>query len=244
MRTEIIVLLALLAFALITMMVYRLTPVRSPRSSELPDRGSFVLGAWVRSWFYWFIGPLERLVLSLGLAPEVFNALGVVLGLVAMIAYATGHLAAAGWFLLAGGLADVFDGMVARARGVTSRFGAFLDSTLDRFQETAIFIGLAVWYRSTLPLVIVLVALAGSLLVSYTRARGESLGVLCKLGVLQRAERMLLLGFGSILDPTISAARGHEPGFALLFVIAVIAVGSMGTAIFRTIWIARRLRER
>jgi CDP-diacylglycerol--glycerol-3-phosphate 3-phosphatidyltransferase len=89
---------------------------------------------------------------------------------------------------------------------------------------------------------ILIVGLSGSLLVSYTRARGEGLGIQCKKGVLQRAERMLLLGFGSILDPTISAALGRPVGAALLPVLGLIAVGSTGTAVYRTIWIARALR--
>ena len=94
---------------------------------------------------------------------------------------------------------------------------------------------------------LVVAALGGSLLVSYTRARGESLGVLCKLGVMQRAERLILLGFGGILDGAVSAAWpdalwSDAAGGALLVpVLALIAVGTVGTAAFRTVWIARRL---
>ena len=82
---------------------------------------------------------------------------------------------------------------------------------------------------------------------SYTRARGESLGVVCKLGVMQRAERLILLGLGGILDPAASAAWGGTPwadgagGALLLVVLALIALGTVGTAVFRTVWIARRL---
>jgi len=94
---------------------------------------------------------------------------------------------------------------------MASRRGAFIDSTLDRFAEFAMFVGLAAWFRlEPLTLSWVVMSLGGSLLVSYTRARGESLGVLCKLGVMQRAERMLLLGLGSILDPALSARAGLQ----------------------------------
>ncbi|MDH3217564.1 MAG: hypothetical protein OEN01_14990, partial [Candidatus Krumholzibacteria bacterium] len=79
------------------------------------------------------------------------------------------------------------------------------------------------------------------LLVSYTRARGESLGVTCKLGVMQRAERMLLLGFGAMLDPWLSSAAGRDSGFVLQIVIGVIAVGTVATAVYRTFWISREL---
>jgi len=89
----------------------------------------------------------------------------------------------------------------------------------------------------------VLVALGGSLLVSYTRARGESLGVLCKAGLMQRAERILLLGVGSIVDPSLSEALGRDSGFVLTIIVVLIAVGTVGTAIYRTVWISRKLQE-
>ena len=143
--------------------------------------------------------------------------------------------------VLLSGFADVMDGEVARGRGIANAAGAFLDSTLDRFSEFAAFIGIAVFFRGGLEGVWVLVALGGSLLVSYTRARGESLDVLCKAGLMQRAERMILLGLGSILDPSISTAFGREQGFVLMILIVVIAAGTVGTAIYRTVWISRKL---
>ena len=142
------------------------------------------------------------------------------------------------------GFADVMDGEIARSRGITSSCGAFLDSTLDRFSELAVFIGLAAFFGSGTDVLLVLVALGGSLLVSYTRARGESLGITCKAGLMQRAERLLLLGFGAILDPALSGALGGEPGFILRVLIMVIAAGTIATAVYRTIWISRRLQER
>ena len=92
---------------------------------------------------------------------------------------------------------------------------------------------------------LVVTALGGSLLVSYARARGESVGVDCKLGVMQRAERLLLLGFGGHAGPRGSAgSRGGSLAALLLIpVLALMAVGTVGTAIFRTVWIARRLPE-
>ena len=84
-------------------------------------------------------------------------------------------------------------------------------------------------------------ALVGSLLVSYARARGESVGVVCKLGIMQRAERLLILALGALLDPTVSAWVGSDPGALLVPALGIIAVGTVGTAIFRTWWIAARL---
>ena len=146
------------------------------------------------------------------------------------------------WFVLLGGAADVLDGRIARARGMANQTGAFLDSTLDRFAEVGVFVGLAVMFRdSALELAMVVTALGGSLLVSYARARGESLGVVAKVGIMQRAERLLLVGFGGVFDPAVTAWRGWDPGSLLLGLLALVAVGTVGTAIYRTVWIAQRL---
>jgi CDP-diacylglycerol--glycerol-3-phosphate 3-phosphatidyltransferase len=83
--------------------------------------------------------------------------------------------------------------------------------------------------------------MGGSLLVSYARARGESLGVVAKVGVMQRAERLLLVGFGGIFDSAFVAWWGWEPGTLLLGLLTIVAIGTVGTAIYRTVWIAKRL---
>jgi CDP-diacylglycerol--glycerol-3-phosphate 3-phosphatidyltransferase len=147
-----------------------------------------------------------------------------------------------GWEVLMGGAADVLDGRIARARDMANRRGAFLDSTLDRFAEVGAFVGITVMYGdSPVALALVASALGGSLLVSYARARGESVGVVCKVGVMQRAERLLLVGFGGVLDPAICEWRGWEPGTFLLWLVGLMAVGTVGTAVYRTAWIAARL---
>ena len=144
--------------------------------------------------------------------------------------------------VLLSGFADVMDGEIARAKGIADARGAFLDSTLDRFSEYFAFIGLAWFYRGDIVALLVVIALGGSLLVSYTRARGESVGVLCKFGVMQRAERMLLVGVGSIFDPALSAALGWQQGSILGWLIAVIAVGTVATSVYRTVWISNALK--
>ena len=243
MRIELQVFLAALGAALLSMIVFRATAGTHVRTAEVARRGSFVAGDWLREWFYWSVSPVGRISVRLNLAPEVFNAIGLLLGIASGIAYALGALPLGGALLLLSGYTDAFDGMVARARGVVSTYGAFLDSTLDRFTELAVFVGLAAHYRDPWQIFVVVAGLGGSMLVSYTRARGESLGVLCHWGVMQRAERLLLLGLGSILDPTISAAFGREPGIVLFGILVLIAAGSLGTAVFRTVWISQRLRE-
>jgi CDP-diacylglycerol--glycerol-3-phosphate 3-phosphatidyltransferase len=167
---------------------------------------------------------------------------GALLGCGAGVLFGMGHLNLGGWAVLLGGAADVLDGRIARAQGVAGTRGAFLDSTLDRFAEVGAFVGLAVFFQASTPaLVAVTAGLGGSLLVSYARARGESVGVVCKVGVMQRAERLLLVGFGGILDPAVCAAAGWERGTLLLALVSIVAVGTVGTAIYRTVWIAKRL---
>jgi CDP-diacylglycerol--glycerol-3-phosphate 3-phosphatidyltransferase len=226
------------------MPVYALLRHGRPDPHEIADRGDFVLGSFVRSWFYWFVWPVERTALVLKLSPTAFNIAGAMLGVTAGAWFAIGETNLGGWFVFLGGIADVLDGRIARARGLANRAGAFLDSTLDRFAEVGMFVGLVVAFRgSAVQLAVVATALGGSLLVSYARARGESVGVVAKVGVMQRAERLLLVGFGGILDPAITDARGWAPGALLFGILVLVAVGTVATAIYRTIWIARRLSE-
>jgi CDP-diacylglycerol--glycerol-3-phosphate 3-phosphatidyltransferase len=244
-RTDLLVLAVVVGAALLSMPMFALGAHRGgPDRLESSARGTFVLGAFVRDWFYWFIRPIERGVLAMGLGPLVFNVLGALLGVLAGVFFAGGALVAGGWSVFGGGVADVLDGRIARARGIADARGAFLDSTLDRYAEVGAFVGLAVWFRGdALWLVAAVVALGGSLLVSYARARGESLGVVCKVGVLQRAERLLMLGFGGLLDPAVSAWLGREtPGALMGPVLALIAVGTVATSLYRVVWIARRLK--
>ena len=245
MRTDLAVLAALVGFALASMPVYAWSGARREHDPHAPSvKGSFVLGSFVRDWFYWFLRPVDRISLALGLGPLFYNLTGVFFGVLSGVLFATGWTVLAGWSVLVGGIADILDGRIARARGMASRRGAFIDSTLDRFAEFGSFVGLAAWFgNDPFALTLVVAGLGGSLLVSYTRARGESVGVLCKLGVMQRAERLLLLGFAAIFDPAVSTAMGRENA-VLVPALAIIAVGTVGTAVFRTVWIARRLPER
>ena len=243
MRTDLLVLLGIVGLALLSMPLYALgASSRAADAHDMQDRGTFVLGGFVRSWFYWFVGPVERVSLALGLSPTAFNIMGVAFGVLAGALFATAHVNLAGWAVLLGGAMDVLDGRIARAQGVANDRGAFLDSTLDRFAEVGALVGLAVLFRGD-PWAVAAVgaALGGSLLVSYARARGESVGVVCKVGVMQRAERLLLVGFGGILDPTLTAWLGWPPGLVLLAAVTLVAMGTVATAVYRTVWIARRL---
>lgn len=238
MTHAVAVLAVVLALVLGSMPVYALrTPVHARASTGETEDAPFL-----RRWFYWFLHPPVRLALALGLGPLFFNLLGVAFGGAAAVLLTAGRTGSAGWAILLSGVCDALDGQVARARRMAGPRGAFLDSTLDRFSEWAVFVGLAL--SPVLPpggRVLAAVACGGSLLVSYARARGESVGVRCPHGLLQRTERILLLGLGAVVDPVLSEVLGGPDGTVLLAVLVVVAAGAVGTAVFRTAWIARRL---
>jgi phosphatidylglycerophosphate synthase len=238
--------LSIVAFAFVTMPVYAVATRGRPMDPEVVKRpATALLGRWIRDWLMWLITPLERAFIRAGVSPDVFNYLGAAMGLAAGVAYAAGALSTAGWLVLLGGLTDVFDGRIARARGIATSRGAFLDSTLDRFAETFAYMGVALYfvgsYWGTLATI---TALGGSLLVSYARARGEALGVSCKEGLMQRAERLVLLSLASILDAPVTQGLDWPHGALLGGIAAVIGLGSLGTAIYRTVTITQELGRR
>jgi CDP-diacylglycerol--glycerol-3-phosphate 3-phosphatidyltransferase len=238
--------LALAALVLLTMPAFAVAARRRPRDAEVARRPATVLlGYWVRDWVMWLIAPLERALVRSGVSPDVFNYLGAGMGLLAGAAYARGAAAAAGWCVLLGGLADILDGRIARARGLASARGEFLDSMLDRFAETFALAGLALYLaRRPLAAAAAALALGASMLVSYARAKGDAVGVACRGGVMQRAERLVLLAVASLADAPAAAAAGWAPGTLLAGAAAVVAAGALGTAVYRTAYVARALRAR
>jgi CDP-diacylglycerol--glycerol-3-phosphate 3-phosphatidyltransferase len=238
------VLLALAGLAVGSMAAYALVGARRDQDAE--RKGSqFLLGLgnFLVHWFMWLLGPLERVSLRLGLTPDFFNFAGLALGAASGALIGTGRLEAGGWAIALGGVADIMDGRIARARKLVSPYGTFIDSTLDRFVEVFALLGF-VYLLRTFPSgpLLAAAALAGSLLVSYTRARGESLGVTCKEGLMQRAERLVLLFLVCLLDRPLAARFGWPPGTSALWVLGLIAAGTFVTAAHRTAWISRRLR--
>lgn len=243
-RAASLLLAGVLLAALASMAVYALRGGREDKDASAKG-AQFLMGAgnFLVHWLAWVLRPLDRLALALGLSPDFFNFAGLVLGLISGLAIGSGRLEWGGVLIALGGIADIMDGRVARARGLASDYGKFIDATLDRFVETFALLGFVFHLRRFEhgPL-LAAAALAGSLLVSYTRARGESVGVLCKEGLMQRAERLVLLSLVCLADRPLSGALGVEQGTPALFVVGLIAAGTLFTAAHRTFWIAARLR--
>jgi CDP-diacylglycerol--glycerol-3-phosphate 3-phosphatidyltransferase len=126
------------------------------------------------------------------------------LNIVAAYAIATGHFLLGGVLILGAGLFDLIDGALARFTKRTTKFGAVLDSTVDRISEAATLCGLLIWYvareGATLEIVLILAVLIGSFLVSYIRARAEGLGWQCQVGLFTRAERVIVLAVGLLIN--------------------------------------------
>ena len=143
--------------------------------------------------------PVARVLLRLHVKPNQVSVTGVLLNVVTAALIVSDNLVLAGVVYLAAGVLDLLDGILARLAKMASPFGAFLDSTLDRVSEGVVFAAIA--YRFALEgnavdASLVVLALLGSFLVSYTRARAEGLGAECKVGIVTRAERVILLVFG------------------------------------------------
>lgn len=152
----------------------------------------------------WVVEPIARLLNRIGMTPNQLTVLGFFLSLVNAWLLAVGRLPLAGALILVFTALDAFDGTLARLSGQVTRFGAFLDSTLDRYVEAGLFFGLLVYFNrpgNSEPTYQYLsfLAITGSFMVSYARARAEGLGLSCKSGWFTRVERIILLSAGLLV---------------------------------------------
>ena len=157
----------------------------------------------VRKYSRKFLEPLARLISTTGVSPNVISVIGFLLMVGVAIVLANGYLFLGGILIIFAGIFDALDGMLARMMESTSRFGAFLDSTLDRFSEAIIYLGLFIYYlgqNQQVELVLIYATVVGSLMVSYARARAEGIGVPLKEGMFTRFERIFLLVVGLLLN--------------------------------------------
>lgn len=201
------------------------------------------MAVWMRSVKLGFRGAVQPLAVALaraGIQANWLTYLGFALNGVVAILLAQGWLGVGGVVFLIVNALDFLDGAVARAAGTAGKYGAFLDSVLDRYSEGVVFVGLIVWYSRADDMTAVAVtalALVGSFMVSYCRARAEGLGLGCELGLLQRPERIVLLGFGLILAEYVHPT-------VLLAVLLVLAVLTNVTTAQRMRHVARLFEER
>jgi CDP-diacylglycerol--glycerol-3-phosphate 3-phosphatidyltransferase len=184
----------------------------------------------------YFLTPPARFLGRLGFSPTVFTVTGLAISAGAGIAFAAGMLRLGGVLVLSAGFFDMFDGVYARVNEKTTPFGAFIDSTVDRYSECAYLTGLIYYYsflqNKDMALLTVLV-LIGSVIVSYIKARAESLIGSCKVGLMERPERMILLAVGCLI--------GDWFVFGSLLLLAVLV---HVTALQRIVYTGRELRRK
>jgi CDP-diacylglycerol---glycerol-3-phosphate 3-phosphatidyltransferase len=200
---------------------------------------------WTEDFVIRILDPITTALVRARVHPNAITTVGFAVGISAAWAFWAGQVRLAGAFILLGGIFDIFDGRVARGTGLASTFGSFYDSTLDRVSEIIVFLGITAYFLRGAspgghPLIVyaVVLALGGSLMVSYTRARAEALGLDCKVGLIQRAERVTLLGLAALLFGTMWDAG------ALRIVIIAIAVLANFTAFQRIVWVYRHTPPR
>src|SRR5215472_18851319 len=184
---------------------------------------------------------IVRPLAGLGITPNALTVIGLLLSILTAVIIAQGWFLAGGLLVLFAGIFDMFDGAMARARNAPTTFGAFFDSTLDRYSESIILFGLLFFalqkpviqdrfwpfqYQHSLMIVLVFIATVGSFMVSYAKARAEGLGLECKTGLLARPERVVILAVGLLTGTVIWA-------------VALLAVLSHVTAIERLVYVWR-----
>jgi CDP-diacylglycerol--glycerol-3-phosphate 3-phosphatidyltransferase len=191
-------------------------------------------------WFFSIVTPLVDALIRRQVRPNTLTTVGVGFVLLSALAFGIGMIRLGGFLLLVSGVVDTLDGAVARATGTTSKFGAFYDSTLDRVGDGATFMGIGAFLLTAeavafrVPAVLMcMVAILSSLVVSYARARAEGLGLECKVGIAQRAERILGLGF-----PMLIIGAGPQ-ALVLEGIVAVLTVMSVITVVQRFVYVHR-----
>jgi len=169
--------------------------------------------------------PLIKILTRWGINPNSFTLAGLIITSMAAVAFIMGHLHLGGFLILLGGLCDTIDGSLARFANKATRFGAMFDSAVDRYSEFVMFFGMVVYFvmsKDYPTSVVAFFALCGSIMVSYSRARAESLGFDSRVGIMQRPERIVFLGLGALIHPG-----------ALKFAIWLVAIFANFTALQR-----------
>jgi CDP-diacylglycerol--glycerol-3-phosphate 3-phosphatidyltransferase len=234
--------LVLVAVMLIAFGVYC---VRRPNVANVKHNQLF--GPFLAGFLVWFLRPIERVLVG-HVSPNAITFASLVVCAVTGLAAAEGYLGDAVWLYALAGVLDVLDGRVARLAGKQSATGALLDSVSDRWGELFAFAGFA-WYLHDSPwLLAVMGAVSGSTMVSYTRARAEGLGIALSGGLMQRAERMVLVASGTMIAAWYECGdpNGESP-----FIVPVLGgtmllcgVLSTATAIHRWVVAHRELAAR
>ena len=170
--------------------------------------------------------PLKTTLIKSRLKPNTLTWLALAISIIAAGTIATNHLLIGGFLVLLSGLFDILDGALARLTNQATRFGALLDSTFDRISDAVLLLGLLVLYvmsGGTTEMVLIFLALISSFLTSYVRARAEGLGINCPVGLFTRAERVIILALGLLLNQLYKFSI-----FIALLIVVVLGFVTVG----------------
>jgi CDP-diacylglycerol--glycerol-3-phosphate 3-phosphatidyltransferase len=201
----------------------------------------------LKGWFTYLTNPIANVLISLGVTANMVTISGFIINVVAGILFAYERLILAGILIVVGGSFDMIDGAVARMRKVSDSSGALLDSVIDRYSEGAIFMGIAAYFYKSSSLysiwgiLLTFATMIGSFLVSYARARSEGLAVECKVGLMQRTERLVLLAISVIANGILKNLVANN--LILIMVLALLTIFTHITAVHRLIYSFRRLHN-
>lgn len=196
-----------------------------------------VLPKSIQKWFLRIVDPVIEFVVHFNVHPNFFTVLGLIVSIIGAYFFAKHNLRIGAIYILLGGLCDIIDGKVARKTGLSTKFGALFDSSLDRYSEVFMFLGVAIHFVKmdyTTTSIMVFLGLGGSMMVSYVRARAEGLGYACKVGIMQRPERIVYICAGALI---------HE--YILMVVVWMIAILANFTALQRMyhVWNLERIEK-
>jgi CDP-diacylglycerol---glycerol-3-phosphate 3-phosphatidyltransferase len=212
---------------------------RPPRLEAVKHNQLF--GPFISGFLVWFIGPVERMLVG-RVSPNFVTAVSLLLCAITGVTAAVGWLGAAVWLYASAGILDVLDGRLARLSGQQTAAGALFDSVSDRWGEIFVFAGY-VWYLHDSPWMIAVIgALGASMMVSYTRARAEGLGIQLSGGMMQRAERIVLVSGGTLIATWYGTTSEVAPILGSTMLICTLSTGA--TAINRWIMAFRELSKR
>jgi CDP-diacylglycerol--glycerol-3-phosphate 3-phosphatidyltransferase len=181
-----------------------------------------------------FVNPSVTLLMRMNVHPMAITMLSLVLAIISFVFYWHGQFLIGALFLILCGLFDTFDGEIARKTDRVTQLGGFLDSTIDRINEFIIYFGLFCYYynHASYALLWVFLALFGSMMVSYTRARGEGLGISPRIGLFERFTRIVFICIGSVLGPRL-----------MVYILVILTFGTLHTMLQRIIFIRAQSRR-
>jgi len=244
METNLLILVVINSIFIFGFFIFALMGKHKIRHSDLDGRvktNSFF--AMLQNYWFTITEPCVTFFIKVKITPNMISYFGLFLGLLAGLFFGLKEWGLGGWTLIASGVFDLFDGRVARATKTVSKKGAFLDSCLDRYGDSAILSGLAIAFLNNWLLYPVLLCFMGFSCISYNKARSEASGIKCDVGGFQRPVRVLALSLACIATPILSFFMNEQTLVLFYFIIPLLALGTVHASIYRLYYSYNKIKE-